>query len=219
MINNKDIDDILEALEFWGFRSCPSYVVEHNKENYCEEFNGKCKVCWEYFLSNKDEQVTINSEKNKKTILDFYEQESYSINSSSTELDLTKEDYELIKKYVNNEIDFNKLIQEVNNCPLNSCYWCNDNCEECDIKKINKGDIETDCRECWKRCLEYSLKDDKIDIKIIQNECNHKDKDGNFTVEYCDMYERRWSDLECTQCGKYVNGFELYRNECEKEKK
>lgn len=161
MINDKDIESILEALEFWGFYSCPNSAVNQNEINYCKKFSRDCKACWEYFLSNKDVEYTIKKKENKKTILDFYEQESYSINSNSTDLDLTKEDYELIKKYFNKEIDFDKLIQEVNNCPLNSCYWCNNNCEECDIKKISKGDIETNCRECWKRSLEYNLKEKK----------------------------------------------------------
>lgn len=72
------------------------------------------------------------------------------------------EDFELVKKYYNGDITFKKLIYEANSCPPNSCHWCKENCDICDIKceeyngrrYISEELYENPrCEECWRRCL------------------------------------------------------------------
>lgn len=50
-----------------------------------------------------------------------------------------------------------------------------------------------------KNKLDEELKNALVNL---QNSCNHKDKNGNLTIDYDSNYEMRNSDMHCTQCGK-----------------
>lgn len=56
-----------------------------------------------------------------------------------------------------------------------------------------------------------NLLDEELNKALIkfQNSCNHKDINGNFTLEYDSNYEMRNSDMYCTQCGKHGTRKEL----------
>lgn len=56
------------------------------------------------------------------------------------------EQYHYLKMYYSGKIGLDQLYQCCGgNCLLNSCHWCNDNCDKCDI--------EGNCKECYKRCI------------------------------------------------------------------
>lgn len=89
----------------------------------------------------------------KKQILKEYEDMRFDINSSTIEIEQCQYNYKLIKKYFNKEIDFDKLMIQVDgSCPPNNCFWCKNKCNECDIRSA-----DGECIECWRRCLEQEV--------------------------------------------------------------
>lgn len=49
----------------------------------------------------------------------------------------------------------------------------------------------------------------KIKSKELEDTCDHKDKKGDYTIEYNSRYEMRSSDMYCTQCNKQGGREEL----------
>ena len=82
----------------------------------------------------------------KKKILREYENAIYDIYNNLSDMNFYKRSYKEIKHYIDKEISFEELYSVVDgSCPLNSCYWCNDNCNECDVKG--------NCKECWRKAI------------------------------------------------------------------
>lgn len=88
----------------------------------------------------------------KPEILRMYEEKRYDISSDWIMIDNDKDVYDALVKYFNKETSFEKLMKEIDGCcPPNSCHWCTDCCDNCDLRNIN---MPLKCEICWKRCLE-----------------------------------------------------------------
>lgn len=95
----------------------------------------------------------------KPEILSMYKRKRYFI---TTDIETIQEDqmiYENLVKYYDRIISFDQLMEQVGDCcPINSCHWCNDICDNCDLhyKKCSMDDNER-CKICWQRCLNKNI--------------------------------------------------------------
>lgn len=95
----------------------------------------------------------------KPEILELYKNKKYDVMTSVETIQEDKEVYEALTKYFAKEISFDKFMEYVDSyCPDNSCHWCNDNCDKCDLHpdKCEVDDVER-CRICWQRCLNKNV--------------------------------------------------------------
>lgn len=74
----------------------------------------------------------------------------FDIHSSVSNIEDMKNIYEHVEQYLKGEITIEEIVSNCT-CPPNNCHWCNNDCEKCDIKKLQRNER---CIECWKRCLE-----------------------------------------------------------------
>lgn len=131
-----------------------------------------------------------------KQILKEYENMSFNMCSNCEDIEQLQYDYELIKKYFEGKITFDDLMFEVDgDCPPNSCYWCNDNCDKCDLE----SEIEDimirggDCFECWRRCLEQeAIEKHKIDLYKPLEEFE----------KMCNSFDLQCTDCKCEPCSE-----------------
>jgi Skp family chaperone for outer membrane proteins len=79
---------------------------------------------------------------------------------------------------------------------------------------INK-EIKYELKELYnkrKRLIDKINKEITAKIIELQNNCDHKDEKGNYTIEYDSIYEMRSDEMHCTQCGKSGSRYELKSN-------
>lgn len=95
-----------------------------------------------------------------KKILQKYKNMTFDIFSDASDIDDCRSAYNNIQLYYKGIISFEELMVKVDSiCPPNSCNWCNDNCDKCDIAERDQhNNIKGgNCEECWKRCLEQEI--------------------------------------------------------------
>lgn len=131
-----------------------------------------------------------------KQILKEYENMNFGINSNIEDIEIEQHTYEAVLDYFEGNINFGEFILRIDgDCPPNSCFWCNYDCEKCDLE----SEIEDimirggDCFECWRRCLEQEATEEpKINFtNILESFLN-----------LCEKYEE---SIECSEC-EYSNG-------------
>ncbi|NRU52626.1 hypothetical protein [Clostridium beijerinckii] len=70
---------------------------------------------------------------------------------------------------------------------------------------MKNNDIEMELKGLYlkrKTLLDEVNKEITEKIKDLQDDCDHKDEKGEYTIEYDSTYEMRSSEMHCTQCGK-----------------
>ena len=85
-------------------------------------------------------------------ILKDYEDLVFDINTNAGYISEVQEQYSNIKRYIDGHITLESLAYHTSGCPINSCFWCNNDCDKCDL--YEKYDDDNRCTECWRRCLE-----------------------------------------------------------------
>lgn len=77
---------------------------------------------------------------------------------------------------------------------------------------MKNNDIEMELKGLYlkrKTLLDEVNKEITEKIKELQDDCDHKDEKGEYTIEYDSTYEMRSSEMHCTQCGKSGDKKEL----------
>lgn len=148
----------------------------------------------------------------KNQILKMYEDMKFTINDDSGDFIDCQIAYEAVKEYLEGKIDFNKLMIEVENiCPPNSCFWCNNDCDKCDLKEKYDPTIRGgNCRECWDRCLGIEIKEKpKLDLSTVSDkffEVCHKynvtsadycENNKGYKCPYSPIREKMRTDIDC----------------------
>lgn len=131
-----------------------------------------------------------------KQILKEYENMKFDIHSHIEDIEIEQHTHKVVLDYFKGNIDFNELLLRVDGeCPPNSCFWCNHNCEKCDLESEIEDIMITgyDCFECWRRCLEQeTIEEPKINLYDIAQDFR----------KICDSFDIQCTDCKCEPCSE-----------------
>lgn len=131
-----------------------------------------------------------------KQILKEYENMEFNIHSHTEDIEIEKHTYKVVLDYFKGKINFNELLLRVDgNCPPNSCFWCNHDCEKCDLESEFEDRMITgsNCFECWRRCLEQeAIEEPKFDLYKPLEEFE----------KMCNSFDLQCTDCKCEPCSE-----------------
>lgn len=146
-----------------------------------------------------------------KQILKEYENMEFNIHSYTEDIEIEQHTHKVVLDYFKGNIDFNELLLRVDGeCPPNSCFWCNHDCDKCDLESEFEDIMITgyDCFECWRRCLEQeSIEEPKIDLYDIAQDFRKMCNSFDIQCKDC-KYETCSEECDNTNCCCLNENFE-----------